>query len=307
MNVIHKIAMAISRPSSDNISHYVSLFHTITTDILDFYTAYHVYLYSRNWQTISCIVMVMQFKMLLVSMAETIRKHIRHQRIVNHINMCYPEASKEDLLKQDSCTICWEPMEKARKLPCGHCFHEICLRRWLQHDSSCAVCRDTLSLHLSQVLRDDTNGDDEIGAATLIGMEMMRFIQWFHRVNFPPAVVLSQAQIESMADQIINVFPQYSRNSILNAVRMTGSVDQAVNYLLENGNIEQTERAAVEINNDGNFSDESENEGNEVINNVIDAAVAAFSNQPTVQKDEPTDQTTWFAQQKMKLIEECRK
>uniref|UniRef100_A0AC34QT00 Uncharacterized protein n=1 Tax=Panagrolaimus sp. JU765 TaxID=591449 RepID=A0AC34QT00_9BILA len=310
INVIHKIAMAISRPASDNISHYVSLFHSVTSNILDFYTAYHVYCYARSYSTVAWFFMFLQLRSLFVSVAETIRKHVRHQRIVNHINMCYPEAGKEDLLKQDSCTICWEPMEKARKLPCGHCFHEICLRRWLQHDSSCAVCRTGLSLHLSQVLRDDVNGDDDNGVGALIGMEMMRFLRWFHRVNFPPAVNLTPGQVQAMADQIVSVFPQYSQDAITNAVRLTGSVEQAVNYLLENGNNLQNNPTIQDAINEANFSDDSDSDvpdGPPVIANVLDAAVAAFSQQAPPVKEEYNHQNTWFATQRLKLIDECKR
>ena len=34
-------------------------------------------------------------------------------------------ATQEDLeLNADDCAICWERMESARKLPCGHLFHK---------------------------------------------------------------------------------------------------------------------------------------------------------------------------------------
>lgn len=37
----------------------------------------------------------------------------------------YPLASQDDLSENcDNCAICWEKMETARKLPCGHLFHK---------------------------------------------------------------------------------------------------------------------------------------------------------------------------------------
>lgn len=57
-------------------------------------------------------------------------------------------------------------MKSARKLPCGHVFHELCLRRWLEQDSrlilfnllkiiyfSCAICRQALALNLNNGVR----------------------------------------------------------------------------------------------------------------------------------------------------------
>ena len=37
----------------------------------------------------------------------------------------FPMASPENLSTNgDDCAICWDKMENARKLPCGHLFHK---------------------------------------------------------------------------------------------------------------------------------------------------------------------------------------
>eukprot|EP00923_Selenidium_pygospionis_P008166 GHVN01013813.1.p1 GENE.GHVN01013813.1~~GHVN01013813.1.p1 ORF type:complete len:765 (+),score=155.17 GHVN01013813.1:3144-5438(+) len=41
----------------------------------------------------------------------------------------------------DTCVICRELMTRAKRLPCGHIFHLTCLRRWLEADVTCPVCR----------------------------------------------------------------------------------------------------------------------------------------------------------------------
>ena len=97
----------------------------------------------------------------------------------------FDDASLEDLSHcLDKCAICWEGMEKAKKLKCGHLFHRYwkcsktmfhlwclatlifhfyllsnkidrcsnkilfcfseCLCSWLVHDSSCPTCRHSL-------------------------------------------------------------------------------------------------------------------------------------------------------------------
>lgn len=59
----------------------------------------------------------------------------------------YPMASLDQLAENsDNCAICWEKMESARKLPCGHLFHNSCLQSWLEQDTSCPTCRLTLSM-----------------------------------------------------------------------------------------------------------------------------------------------------------------
>lgn len=56
-------------------------------------------------------------------------------------------ASQEELAENsDNCAICWEKMEIARKLPCGHLFHNSCLQSWLEQDTSCPTCRLALSM-----------------------------------------------------------------------------------------------------------------------------------------------------------------
>ncbi|CAG9310153.1 unnamed protein product [Blepharisma stoltei] len=50
------------------------------------------------------------------------------------------------------CSICQEsfkPNEQARKMPCGHNFHNGCLVRWLQIRNSCPTCRTSTDHHNS--------------------------------------------------------------------------------------------------------------------------------------------------------------
>lgn len=62
----------------------------------------------------------------------------------------YPLATEDEILvNSDNCAICWEKMERARKLPCGHLFHTSCLQSWLEQDTSCPTCRLALSVHSS--------------------------------------------------------------------------------------------------------------------------------------------------------------
>lgn len=38
----------------------------------------------------------------------------------------FAEATDEEIMKyDDSCAICWDKMQRARKLPCGHLFHKL--------------------------------------------------------------------------------------------------------------------------------------------------------------------------------------
>jgi hypothetical protein len=90
--------------------------------------------------------------------------------------------------KQETCTVCWEPMKQARKLPCGHIFHELCLRRWLEQDSSCAVCRRELNLgRVARVSANQAPPVDEVDPTLQFILEAFspqnnRFGRWWTRI-----------------------------------------------------------------------------------------------------------------------------
>lgn len=50
----------------------------------------------------------------------------------------------ETIAKQYQCTVCMEDFkleEKATQLPCKHCFHQDCIKPWLNTQHTCPVCR----------------------------------------------------------------------------------------------------------------------------------------------------------------------
>ena len=63
-------------------------------------------------------------------------------------NPLFRDPSPEELaIIDDCCAICCEPMTDAAKelRPCGHYFHNKCLRSWLEQSRSCPVCRASLA------------------------------------------------------------------------------------------------------------------------------------------------------------------
>ena len=45
-----------------------------------------------------------------------------------------------------TCIICLEEMQLAQKLRCGQGFHMSCLRRWIESNVKCPICRVTIDL-----------------------------------------------------------------------------------------------------------------------------------------------------------------
>lgn len=50
-------------------------------------------------------------------------------------------CKRTNTLNQDSCVVCLENLtRKARKLGCGHIFHDACVQTWLESKKTCPVC-----------------------------------------------------------------------------------------------------------------------------------------------------------------------
>ncbi|GKT48865.1 ERAD-associated E3 ubiquitin-protein ligase HRD1 [Colletotrichum spaethianum] len=76
----------------------------------------------------------------------------RYRKAVEDMNK-YPDATQEELAREDTCIICreemrpWDPnngaVERVRpkKLPCGHILHFGCLKSWLERQQVCPTCR----------------------------------------------------------------------------------------------------------------------------------------------------------------------
>ncbi|KAI1423742.1 hypothetical protein F5Y12DRAFT_755854 [Xylaria sp. FL1777] len=78
---------------------------------------------------------------------------MRYRKALQDMNK-YPDATHEDLGREDTCIICreemrpWDPsaigaVERSRpkKLPCGHILHFGCLKGWLERQQVCPTCR----------------------------------------------------------------------------------------------------------------------------------------------------------------------
>ena len=104
----------------------------------------------------------------LRSFISRIRDFIRYRRATNDMNTRYPDATNDEVERENVCIICREEMRpyvpveedqgvhqrvhlaaqaqqrqrmRPKKLPCGHILHFACLRSWLERQQSCPTCR----------------------------------------------------------------------------------------------------------------------------------------------------------------------
>ncbi|XP_012946175.1 E3 ubiquitin-protein ligase AMFR [Aplysia californica] len=168
----------------------------------------------------------------------------------------FPMATQEDLEHNaDDCAICWEKMESARKLPCGHLFHNSCLRSWLEQDTSCPTCRTALS----ETPQGERNPMGPPGAPNVADgivppapqgttnhffhFDGSRYVSWLPsfsvevtHTNLLPgqqAHATQTSQLDNMAREVQVVFPSIPQQVIMEDLRVTRSVDQTIDNILE--------------------------------------------------------------------------
>ena len=105
------------------------------------------------------------------SFYKRIHDFARYRHATKDMNERYPDATSEEIAREDVCIICREAMRpwrqsdaqgaqqpgetgangaagssvdqryRPKKLPCGHILHFACLRSWLERQQSCPTCR----------------------------------------------------------------------------------------------------------------------------------------------------------------------
>ena len=87
-----------------------------------------------------------------------INDFVKYRYATRDMNERYPDATAEQIGREDTCIICrevmreWQPaaqppMEdrlRPKKLPCGHVLHLACLRSWLERQQNCPTCRQNV-------------------------------------------------------------------------------------------------------------------------------------------------------------------
>ena len=102
------------------------------------------------------------------SFYKRITDFVRYRHATRDMNERYPDATADEIVREDVCIICREEMRawrqpdqqaaqvadanriathsvderlRPKKLPCGHILHFACLRSWLERQQNCPTCR----------------------------------------------------------------------------------------------------------------------------------------------------------------------
>jgi len=253
--------------------YYAELLFEMTALCFDFLHHLHMLIWSNIFLSMASLVICMQLRFLFHEIQRRFRRHKNYLLVVARMEARYPMAQKDELEKHaeeggdDSCAICWDRMETARRLPCGHYFHNSCLRSWLEQDISCPTCRTSLQETSRAVdLAMNSNGAAPPldimagnGGAGDAGNQRplaptpqrnhffhfdgSRYVSWLpsfsvevtHSLGIgsgdPPPIPTSQ--VESMAREVQTIFPHMPIDTIVTDLQITRSSDLTIENILE--------------------------------------------------------------------------
>ncbi|XP_068634283.1 E3 ubiquitin protein ligase RIN2-like [Aristolochia californica] len=95
------------------------------------------------------VVLFLNIRALVSTIIERVKGFIKLKQALSSLNRVLPDATADELYAyNDDCSICREPMARAKRLACNHLFHLACLRSWLDQGLSevhaCPTCRRPL-------------------------------------------------------------------------------------------------------------------------------------------------------------------
>lgn len=151
--------------NSASISYYTDLLFSMAMLFIELLHHSHLLIVGHASVIIRGI-SLMKIHTLLIEIRRRYRRHKHYLLVVQLMESNFPVASQEDIeCFSDECAICWDGMETARKLPCGHLFHNSCLRSWLEQDTSCPTCRTSFKGQqqddLTDVVDDQSESEEE--------------------------------------------------------------------------------------------------------------------------------------------------
>lgn len=212
-------------------SYYIELVVEISCLLLDLAHHIHMLLRANMLLSMASLVIFMQLRVLYAQLCGRLRRHRNYRRMLLLVQTSCPLDKFEcenEAEQEEKCAICWEAAAVARKLPCGHYFHHGCLLHWLEQDPSCPTCRRQLLETSSQNATSSVRPRESWSLAA-----WGRLLQ--HNVNNPPVVstVENSSSLESLAEQLLQMFPDYPMDALIDDLRETHSVDATVENILE--------------------------------------------------------------------------
>jgi autocrine motility factor receptor len=103
--------------------HYVEVILELGALGVDFIHHLHMIMWGYWFPSMASLVLMMRLRFLYQEIQLRLRKHYTYLQVSTNMDTRFPSASSDELSEQNQCSICWEEMTHARKLPCEHIFH----------------------------------------------------------------------------------------------------------------------------------------------------------------------------------------
>jgi autocrine motility factor receptor len=83
-----------------------------------------LYLHGISFTLIDAV-LFLHMKTVFVHLRDKIIAYRNYRKLAENMKSSYPDVSGEILEGRDEvCPICWDKLMSAKKLPCGHMFHQ---------------------------------------------------------------------------------------------------------------------------------------------------------------------------------------
>ncbi|GMS99714.1 hypothetical protein PENTCL1PPCAC_21889 [Pristionchus entomophagus] len=233
-------AANVASNTARSLSYTTDMLVGVTTELIQLLHFLHLMFFSPVGFNLTCIFFFYHMKMAYSSIVATLNRYLKHRAIFRHIAQRYPRLEEPS---DELCIVCWEKLEDARKLECGHAFHDWCLMWWLEQDASCPTCRRFLPSPHEQARAEGgvaTAGQPSTTTWHFSGERFSGFGGFLRLPSF--SIELSHnmgvirrddSQLNTQAEQVREMFPQLPFDVILNDLRTSGSSQATIENILE--------------------------------------------------------------------------
>jgi len=181
-------------------------------------------------------------------------EYIEFRKFENTMKFTMEEFKFEEG-KEEDCGICMEKMRTARKLRCGHCFHQFCLMQMiLNKKTTCPICRQDLyngnnngqqrenqrnnippHIRHEDIIHDQPripaqNIDNNRRLAPNVLGNLMN--NMFRPFAFGGSGAVPMIQEQDIA-RVQEVYPNMTREQVVQEILRTGGVEQAILAIAE--------------------------------------------------------------------------
>ena len=151
----------------DIIVYYVNLYADLLLYAVDLANHIHMLLWGNAFLSVTSLIIFLQIRQLYNEVTHRLKRHWAWSQVVQSIDRCLTSVSAIGIdPSEQTCSICWESMSSAKRLPCKHLFHATCLRSWLDYDMTCPVCRRPLHKFLMPGSSHTTGSSQTMGGGS---------------------------------------------------------------------------------------------------------------------------------------------